>query len=303
MAGVSKNFELLPQKGDGGLRFLTLVVFMMTTLAALSLGGALVVQSLRATWVDATEGQITIEIPASDGKGQIRRSAKLYDIARTIALNVEKIAGVQKASILSEAQIRELVSPWMGESARADDLPLPVLIDIDLKEGGDEAVIETISRTVSALDAASVVETHQGWLSDLRRFSLVLLLAAYGMAAITIACCIVTVAGAVTARLSEHHSDIDLLHVMGATDHYIALAFIRSVVRSVGGAALVGTVTGFALLKAGGVVAGNIQDAVLPDIGWGYADYATFLTLPALVSLLCYATARITVLRSLRYMP
>ncbi|MBU6235137.1 MAG: hypothetical protein KGQ41_04775 [Alphaproteobacteria bacterium] len=296
-------WELLPDTQDSGTRFVMLVVVMMTFLATLAVGGALVVSALRATWVDAVEGHITIEIPASDGAGVIRNADTLSDNARGIANAVGSLAGIKSVHVLSRVDIKNLVKPWMGEAAGTEDMPLPALMGVTLRDPDDTGALEAITKAAKALDAAAIVEAHQSWISDLRRFSLVLLLAACAMAFVTIACCIVAVTGAVAARLSEHHADIDLLHLMGATDDYIGGQFVQSVVRSVGGAALAGTVIGLVLLKAGALIAGNIQTAMLPQAGFGFADYVAFAGLPALVTGLCFAAARFTVLRSLRQMP
>ena len=294
---------LLLNGADDGTRFIMLVVVMMTVLATIAVGGAMTLAHLRATWVDAVAGNITIEVPASDGAGIVRNAATLGDTAQKIQKALADTQGVTRVEILDRKAVEKLVSPWLGDAADTSDMPLPVLVGVTLEDAGDENTAKTVAQVVAAADTAAIVETHQTWLSDLRRFSLVLLLAAAGMAAITIGCCIVAVAGAVAARLSEHHSDIDLLHVMGATDDYIGQEFVEAVVRSVGGAAVIGTVTGLVLIKIGAVIAGELQSAMLPAVSWGILDYLWFAAIPALVTALCFSAARFTVLRSLRSMP
>jgi cell division transport system permease protein len=285
-----------------GTRFVTLVIVMMTILATITMGGALIIQALRGTWVDAVAGNITIEIPASDGAGLVRDNENLMQIAQKIKTEIQKIPSIQYVHILSNADVKKLVEPWLGADAGTDDLPLPALIGVTLKNDHDAKTANVIADIVKNTDAASTTETHAAWLADLRRFSLVLLLAAVGMATATIACCIISVAGAVRSRLSEHHSDIDLLHLMGATDSYIAKQFVEIIVRYVGQAALIGTAIGFTLLKAGSMVAGGLQSAALPQIHSDWTDYLWFAALPSLITLLCFVTARVTVLRSLQQM-
>ncbi|NBX66205.1 MAG: hypothetical protein EBQ96_04330 [Proteobacteria bacterium] len=295
--------KMLLNSGDDGTRFIMLVVVMMSVLSTLAVGGALTLAHLRSTWVDAVAGHITIEIPASDGQGLVRSPDTLHEKATAAYAALSSTPGVTRVDILDRRDVEKLVSPWLGEAVSTNDMPLPVLIGVTLSAPNDEALTQSIRSKVSAIDPPSIVETHQSWLADLRRFSLILLLAAGGMATITIACCIVAVAGAVAARLSEHQNDIDLLHVMGATDAYIGQEFVDSVVRSVGGAAVIGTVLGLIFIKIGAAVAGEIQNAMLPAMAWKMADNLWFLILPALVTLLCYFAARFTVLRSLGTMP
>lgn len=301
MAAAPNDMPL--DKGDVGTRFVMLVVIMMTALATIALGGALIVGALRSTWVDAVTGNITIEIPASDGKGVVRTADTLAQEATAIAAVLQKTKGVTSVHVLSHADVEALVKPWLGSDAGSDDLPLPALLGVTIHNPDDKGVMADIANNVATTDAAAIVETHQTWVRDLRRFSLVLLLAAGAMASITIACCILSVAGAVQSRLSAHQGDIDLLHLMGATDHYIGSQFVRIVVKAVGTSALAGTGIGLALLKTGALIAGEIQSAVLPAHAWGFVDFLWFAALPALVTALCYGAARVTVLRSLRVMP
>lgn len=302
MAVQTRAKPILEDRDRGG-RFVTLVIVMMSALATLALGGALVVSALRGAWVGALDGQMTIEIPADDGQGTIREAATLQKTAQDVGAALRGISGVAAIRVLNEKEVEKLVEPWLGSIAGTKDLPLPALIGVTFDHAGDPALPGRIDAVLRGIDPAATTETHAAWLSDLRRFSLVLLLATAAMAAATIACCTVTVAGAVTAGLSEHASDIDLLHLMGATDTYIARQFIDLSVRGVGKAALIGTGAGFLLLKGAGAIAGTLESAALPGFAWTPLHYLYFLALPALVTALCFLAARRTVLHSLRAMP
>jgi len=295
--------DLALDQDDVGTRFMTLVVIMMTALATISVGGALIVQSMRGAWVGAISGHMTIEIPASDKDGIIRSPESLDGIAKRMRTQLDSLDSVRDAKVMPRKDVEDLVSPWLGEDAGKANLPLPALITLTLKNPGDKQAIEQIGAESKKIDATTITETHESWLLDLKRFSLVLLLAAVAMAAATIACSILTVAGAVKARLAAHHGDIGLLHVMGATDNYIGGQFVRIVVRDVGRAAIVGMFAGIVLLKIGGIVAGELQSTTLPQFTWNFATLMAFAALPALITGLCWGAARFTVLRTLRVMP
>lgn len=295
--------DMALDQDDVGTRFGTLVVIMMSALATIAVGGALVVDAMRASWVGAVHGHMTIEIPASDGKGAIRAPDLLDKTAISIRDALAQSDDIRNVHIMSREEVEKLIQPWLGENAGGENLPLPELIAVMLKNPDDADAPSRITQTAQALDAAAITETHKSWLSDLKRFSLVLLLAAMAMAGATIACSILTIAGAVKAQLAAHHGDIDLLHVMGATDDYIGVQFVRVVVASVGRAAIIGTVGGLILLKVCGLVAGELQSAVLPAFQWNLMALVSFAALPALITALCYAAARFTVMRTLKVMP
>jgi cell division transport system permease protein len=302
MAKKRITADLALEQDDTGSRFVMLVVVMMTILATLAMGGALVVHSLRAGWVDAVTGHMTVEIPASVGD-TVRDPAALAADAEHVRAALSKDDAVKSARVISRGEVEKLVKPWLGSEAGSDDLPLPALVGVMLKDPADTDAQARIASAVKAAEPSAVTETHQAWLSDLKRFSLVLLYAALTMAAATIACSILAVTGAVRAQLSAHHGDIDLLHVMGATDDYVSAQFVRVVVRSVGRAALAGTVAGLIILKIGGLVAGELQSAMLPAFHWDFTALLWFSACPVLITALSFLAARFTVLRTLAIMP
>ncbi len=300
---TKKPADLALEKDDVGTKFVTLVVIMMTALATLAMGGALVVHSLRASWVGEVSGHMTIEIPVTAADGTVRETESLGIIAEQMRDALSKDIDIDSVRLMSRSDVEKLVQPWLGDVAGTADLPLPALIAVRLKHPNDAQAIGEIAQTVKRVDPVATSETHQAWLADLKRFSLVLLMAALLMAAATIACSILSVTGAVKARLAAHHADIDLLHVMGATDNYIGGQFVRLVVKNVGRAALIGTVAGMIALKTGGLVAGELQAAMLPAFRWDFTALLWFAVCPALVTGLSLLAARFTVLRTLAVMP
>jgi len=291
-------------KEDVGTRFVTLVIVMMTALATLALGGAEVIISMRSNWVDAIRGQVTIEIPATDQNGNIRNPETLDALAHDMEAGLKANAADLKAfQRLSREQVHDLIAPWLGQDMAQDDLPLPVLIGLSFEDTPMPARIGQITAQIHKTDPAASVETHQSWLDDLRRFSGVLLMASAFMAFAVVACCILCVSGAVNAQLASHQADIDLLHLMGATDDYIGSQFVRVVAIDVGRAALIGTLTGVIFLKAGGMIAGGLQAATIPAFSWNPGTWLSFAAIPAVVTCLCFVAARATVLRSLEKMP
>ncbi|HEY8963843.1 MAG TPA: FtsX-like permease family protein [Alphaproteobacteria bacterium] len=300
-----KKLQDLPfGKDDVGTRFVTLVIIMMTALATLALGGAEIILSLRGTWVDAINGQITIEIPAVNPDGKIRSAEELNTLAHDIDSGTQMNgADIKQIQRLSRQQVAELIEPWIGPDTGNRDLPLPVLVALTFDENPTQERIEQITKTVHEIDPAAIVETHQTWLDDLRRFSGVLLMASVFMAFAVIACCILCVSGAVKSQLASHQADIDLLHLMGATDDYIGAQFVRVVATDVGRAAMLGVLIGIVFLKIGGVIAGGLQAAMIPGFSWSLPVWLSFLSLPLIVTSLCFVAARVTVLQTLEKMP
>src|SRR5690606_32284625 len=87
--------------------------------------------------------------------------------------------------------------------------------------------LRALDMRIKAVAPDARMDTHEAWLRDLMRFTGALQFAA---ALLTIVIGITTataVAGAVRARLAVHGAEVEILHLMGAADHYIARQFQR----------------------------------------------------------------------------
>jgi cell division transport system permease protein len=102
--------------------------------------------------------------------------------------------------------------------------------------------------------------------------------------------------------LAIHREAIEVLHLIGAQDTYIARQFSRRAL----GLGIWGSVLGIALalptLWALVHLARNMGDQFLPDIGLGVVHWASLGALPLIVALIAMSTARVTVLRTLSKM-
>lgn len=300
MLGLSeskKRTQELPfGRADVSTRFVTFVIIMMTMLATLALGGSQMILSLRGAWVSDIQGQISIEISAITPEGYMLGPDDMAHIADAMH---ETLAAFGDVEVLGQSEVATLVQPWLGNASQQDDLPLPVIIGLSVQNPD----LEAITKAVRQVDQQAVVDTHQGWVQDLRRFSGVLLGASGFMALMVVLCAMLCVSGAVRAQLAAHKGDIDLLHLMGASDRYIGGQFVRVVARDVGFAAVWGLLGGIGLLFLGRIIAGSLPDMGFSGFSWSKANLMSFALLPVIITGLCFVTARRTVLQELEKMP
>lgn len=297
LADNKKRTQELPfGRADVSTRFVTFVIIMMTLLATLALGGAQMIMSLRGAWVSDLQGQISVEVSPITPEGFVRTAEDMVLLADAME---ETLSVFGPTEVIGQDAVAELVKPWLGDVRAQDDLPLPAIVGLSA-QNIDMAELE---RLVNNVDPQAVIDTHQGWVRDLRRFSGVLLGASGFMALMVVLCAMLCVSGAVRAQLSAHKADIDLLHLMGASDHYIGSQFVRVVARDVGYAAVIGLLGGLALLFIGRIIAGNLQDIGFGQFSWSGSHLIGFVLLPIVITALCFVTARRTVLQELEKMP
>jgi cell division transport system permease protein len=285
----------LPLATDAASRFLPWIAGLMVYLAALALAGALALDGVAERWHVGLAGSLTVQLEApADGKPASRLARR----DRAVAL-LRAEPAVAQVEALDDAAVRRLLAPWLGTIAGADDLPLPDLIAVSLRPGADLDVAALGQRLSAALPGASV-DDHKQWLSDLLRLIAAVRLVAAIVLALVVLAAVATVVFVTRTGLDIHRPVIDIVHLIGATDGYIAGQFQAHALRlglvgGVGGLALAGlTLVLLAALLSG------VGEALLPPLSLALWQWILLAALPLLAALLAMATARWTVLRSLR---
>ncbi|HOO82558.1 MAG TPA: permease, partial [Alphaproteobacteria bacterium] len=141
------------------------------------------------------------------------------------------------------------------------------------------------------------------WLEDILRLAGTLKLSALIVTLIIGATTIVAIAGAIRSRMAEHKADIELLHLMGASDLYITKQLQRHAVVLTLKGALIGVLSGLMILLMLSAFGGSGEGATIPSMHLSTSQIIILLLLPGLIALIASQTARVTVLRVLGQMP
>jgi cell division transport system permease protein len=250
---------------------LPVLVAVLVFLCGLALAGALLLSETARRWSSGLSGTITVELPAVDPPDPSRAGERLYRALTVLS----ETPGVARAEPLGAARIGALLAPWLGGAALPDDLPLPQLIDVTLAPGATVDVA-ALSAALAAVVPGASADDHRRWLAGFTRFARLVVIVAIGLVAVVALATAGAVAFATRAGLAVHQQAIELLHLIGATDGYIARQFARRalVMGMVGGAAGLVAAAAAAWAVAGAVAA---IDPALPP-----ADLAPLAPLAAL---------------------
>ncbi|MFZ5792571.1 MAG: cell division protein FtsX [Pseudomonadota bacterium] len=284
----------LPLGKDGSARFLPWIVGAMVYLAALALAGALAAGELVSGWRAELTGALTVELPYPVEATDLDRQARLD---RALAI-ITATPGVAGAQVIGPDAMAALIGPWLGPDAATADLPLPDLIAVELEPDAGIDAAALGQRLAQAVPEARL-DDHRDWLSRAERLAwLVRLLAALVLGlvggAAALAVLFVTRTG-----LDIHREVIELVHLLGAPDSYIARQFQRhALVQGFVGGAL-GLAAGIATVSAIGWLALRLGGDLLPLVRLGWGDWAIIAGLPVAAALVAMLTARIAVLRAL----
>lgn len=302
--GVSaqKSRYDLPLHHGTGNTFLLLLIALMTFLGTLSLTTSFGLQGVAERWSSGLENSATIEIPALDKDKKLRNSDELNSIASKISKKLENIEPIKSFKVLDKNQVANLLEPWLGEDIILDKIPLPMLISIEMKTH-DKEEIKKLQNALLDISKDIRVETHEEWLGEIIKLTSGL---KFGALLITLVIGITTtisIAGAIRSRMAEHNDDIQLLHLMGASDKYIVKQFQKHAVHVGLKGAIIGSVCALILLIAIGFFTSQAINALLPDFRLNITQWLTLLSIPAIMCGVAFLTARITVLGVLKHMP
>jgi len=284
----------LPLNKSGGSKFIILLITLMTFLAVLALSASFALGSIAKSWSSGLENKLTIEVPAN-----IKDQDKLII---EIKKKLDSTDNIAKSDVLSGEKTADLISPWLGEDFAFDDVPMPSLIAVETLENTQD-FIDNLQKDLEAINPNVRIDTHEEWLNDFLRMIGSLKFATFFVSLVIGATAITAITGVIRARMAEHKDDVELLHLMGASDEYIAGQFKRYALRLglLGGtfgllAGVVGLV-GFSL----GINSGDSN--LFPSLELNIFAVFILLCLPLIACSLCAVTAQITVLRHLTQMP
>lgn len=250
----------------------------MAFLAVFVLALSVTTGRLADRWATQLAQSATLRISAPSGQLDLQVAAAL-DVLRTTT-------GVASARALSEDEQRALLSPWFGADLPLEDLPIPRLIEIQQTTEGYDA--QGLRLRLSAEVPGAVLDDHGRWREPLVRAAgrlrmiaivSILLIAATTGAIITLAA---------QAALSANAQVIRVLRLVGATDKYIANAFVRRFTQRTFIGAFVGALIGLlgVLILPSGDATGFLSGLgfqgwqwiwpfILPPIGATVAYFAT----------------------------
>jgi cell division transport system permease protein len=232
----------------------------------------------------AIESRYSVEVPNAGN-----RLDRLVTAVRTTP-------GVTSAEAVPEKEMRHTLERWLGPAASAADLPVPALINFDVKA---PQAIDQVRRRVAAIVPDAQIAAHAERVGPLLRSMAALQWLAGGLVLLLSGAAAAAVVLAARGALDTHRFTIEVMHGIGATDIQVTHLFQRKIAID----ALIGAVAGAAagaivllLLASGAAFVGQLTGGArltLPDL-------LLLLALPFILAALATWVARMAVLATLR---
>ena len=285
----------LPLKKDKANLFLEIMMAIAVFLFAIALSGYFMVSSVTDKWNSNIKGNLTVQImPATENLTEEEQTLRVNKVITYF----ENLPKVDKVLLISDKQIQQLMSPWLGDSTDISQLPLPKLLDVYLDD--EDFDYQQASSGLKDVAPYASIDNHRVWLHRLLQLAAAVKSLAVSVLLMILTVCVLSVFYATCTSLGIHQNIIEILHIMGATDAYVAKQYAYRGLKVGFMAGVVGLLL-FGLAFQMLSYAASDMEYSLPgglSLGWSYK--LLLLSLPVATALICMATSYYAVIRTLR---
>ena len=281
---------------DPANRYLPWIIALMVYLATLAVAGAFALGATAAQWRGAQSDRLTIQLPPPDSPASgDQRAALVIDILRSTA-------GVATVRRLDRRELVGLLEPWLGTANITPGLPLPDLIDVTVERGA-KPDLDALARRLETAAPGATLDDHGRWMGRLATAASAVQALALMLTALIAGAAAANVMVATRASLAVHRETIELLHLIGAQDGFVARGFgRRALVLGLRGGLIGLGLAGLTYLLLQRATSG-LDAPLLPRLDWSLVSLATLAALPLASAAIAMLTARFTVLRALAKLP
>ncbi|MET0293442.1 MAG: ABC transporter permease [Phenylobacterium sp.] len=265
----------------GALIFVIAVLCFMACVTAL---GVIAADRAARGWTRQLTGEATVVIRPKSNETPDSAAARA---AETLA----GVPGVAEARAIEAERAEALIAPWLGDVADLEDLPVPRLVAVTL-DPVTPATTADMGRALRGQGLDAVVDDHSAWMTDIRRAAGMARAIGAAVFLMIAAAAAAVVAFATRAGLAARRDVVEVLHLSGAEDVYIArlfqqrFALVAAEAGAIGaaGAILVG---GFLRLAGGG-------SGLTPVLPVAWSDLLWVLPCPLIAATVAAFAARFT---------
>jgi len=290
---------IVPASGVSG-RALFFVLAIMSFLACITVGTVAVIVEASTDWRSDISGEITVQVRPLDGVDTM----EAVDTALAV---VRDTPGITSAEALSEQELRDLLEPWLGAGVDLEELPVPRLIVIEIDRGDPPDLGDLRVRLSREVPAASL-DDHELWQGRLAVMANTLAISGVAILILVLIATVLSVVFATRGAMATNRDIVEVLHLVGAKEAFIAREFERHFLRLGFRGGLAGGLTAFAAFAAirwmsaqfSATPAGDQFDALFGGISIGWSAFAGIGLTVLLVAALTAMSSRLTVFHFLK---
>ena len=282
-------------------RALLAVIAIMTFLAALTVGAVVLVRSAAGEWRSEVAREVTIQVRPAEGRdieAAVQKAAAL----------AQATPGIGSVRPYTKEESAKLLEPWLGSGLALDELPVPRLIVVRVA-AATPPDLAALRRQLGEQVPGASLDDHRGFVDRMRAMARSAVVAGLGILALVVAATMLSVMFATHGAMASNRPIVEVLHVVGAREAFIAGEFQRHFMLlglkggAVGGGAAI-MLFALARLVSGwlGGAAESQMSVLFGQLAVGPEGYAAVVGLVVLIAAVTTLTSRLTVRRTLKSM-
>jgi cell division transport system permease protein len=280
-------------------RALIAIIAIMTFLASLTTGVVMLVRAAANEWQADVAREFTIQIRPVAGHDIEMEVVKAAVIARASA-------GIAEVRPYSKEETTRLLEPWLGSGLQIDDLPVPRLIVVRITPGAAPDLAQMRQTLAEQIPGVSL-DDHRGFVDRMRAMTRAVVILGIGVLLLVLAATVLSLAFATRVAIATNRPVIEVLHLIGAKDSFIARHFQQHFLRLGLEGGLIGSGSAIALFAlaelAGGWFgsgpAGEQLSALFGTASIGAPGYLAMLAQAGVIACVTAATSRYMVSRTI----
>lgn len=281
-------------------RALVTVIAIMTFLASLTAGTAILVSDVSRGWRQDIAREMSIQLKPVAGRNIELDLKKIEEIAK-------EAEGIKDVSVLSASDSERLLEPWLGTGLDLKELPVPRMVILKLASDRLPDLGKLRSALVQNVPGANL-DDHRQWVDRLTIMSRTTVLVAIVIFGLVLVAMALAVAFATRGAMAGSREVINVLHFVGAEDSYIAGQFQRHFLwlglrgGLIGGGLAILTFMAGSLFSSRWIsgIGGDQLEAMFGTFSLGFFGYSAIAMIGGSVSILTGLTSRSVVFRHLR---
>jgi len=210
------NAPLIPRDSIAG-RALVVVIAIMTFLACLTAGTALLVADASKAWRSDVVRDATIQVKPRPGDDVERLVAKAVAVAA-------QAPAVESAHAYSKVESEKLLEPWLGAGLDLNQLPIPRLIVVRLRGQRTQDLASLRSALAAAVPQADF-DDHRIWAARLGAMADVIVTLAAALFMLMMVAMGTAIGFATRGAMAGAREIVEVLHLVGASNAFIANEF------------------------------------------------------------------------------
>ena len=290
---------LVPASSIAG-RTLIIVVAIMTFLASLAAGGAMLVAQASQEWRSTVSREATIQLKPATNRDMEDDLARIVEAAKATP-------GVAEVRAMTKRESELLLEPWLGEGVKLDEIPVPRMIVLKLAAGA-RVDFDQLRRRIAEISPNANLDDHRMWSERLADMANALVAIAIVLLVLIVTAMGLAISFATHGAMAGNREIIEVLHFVGASDQFISKQFqrrflwlgLRGGLIGAGMASLVFLGAGLLSRRLAATPSGEQLEALFGSFSIGWLGYFAIALIAVLSAALSGQTSRIIVFRRLR---